>query len=185
MAKSSLSVGQKASVGVERSRSIMDQLFSKENPMIVEVFDKNGKLKYREKFHNDITNVGKDSLLNVYFDAATQLTNWYFGVVNNAAFSAFADADTMSSHAGWAEYTGYDETARVAWAPDAASSQSITNATSRTFDINATATLKGIFVTSDSTKSGTSGVLWATAAFSSTVPVTSGDVLKVTYTVNA
>jgi hypothetical protein len=45
--------------------------------------------------------------------------------------------------------------------------------------------LKGIFVTSSNTKNGTTGTLWSTAAFASTVDVSNGDSLKITYTVNA
>jgi hypothetical protein len=134
---------------------------------------------------NGIVDVGKVSLLDVYFRNQAQIATWYFGLVNNAAFSAFAAADTMASHSGWAEMVGYDEATRVAWAPDAAAANSISNTTAATFAINAAATLKGIFVSSSSTKSGTSGTLWSTAAFAATVDVSNGDSLKLTYTVNA
>jgi hypothetical protein len=53
-----------------------------------------------------------------------------------------------------------------------------------TFTINASATLYGLFISSVSTKSGTTGTLWATAAFTSTKAVSSGDTLKITYTVS-
>ena len=137
------------------------------------------------EFPNGITNVGKNSLLGVYFHADTQISTWYVGLVDNAGFSAFAAADTMSSHAGWTESTAYSEATRNEWTEDAAASQSITNSTALTFTMNGTATIKGIFVVSNSTKGGTTGTLWSTAAFASTVAVNSGDLLKVTYTVSA
>jgi len=153
-----------------------------------------GKFKvehYRQNQHigtydlnNDIVNAGKNSILGVQFHADTQITAWYIGLVDNSGFTAFSNSDTMSSHAGWNEFTTYSETNRVAWTPDAAASQSITNATARTFTISGSGTLKGIFVTSNNTKSGTSGTLWSTAAFAALVTVASSDQLKVTYTVN-
>jgi hypothetical protein len=47
-------------------------------------------------------------------------------------------------------------------------------------------TVKGLFLISDSTKGGTTGTLFSTAAFTGgTQAVNSGDTLKVTYTVAA
>ena len=90
----------------------------------------------------------------------------------------------MSSHAGWNEFTSYTEGNRVAWGPGSASSQSVTNSTPATFNINGSGTVKGVFIVSNNTKSGTAGTLWATALFGADVPVTSGDQLKITYTVS-
>ena len=68
----------------------------------------------------------------------------------------------------------------------AAASQGVTNGTTSDFTMNATATIKGLFLNSDSTKSGTAGLLFSTAAFSGgNQSVNSGDTLKVTYTVSA
>lgn len=135
---------------------------------------------------NGIVDVGVNSLLDVGFRNQIQIATWYMGLVDNSGFTAFADADTMGSHTGWNEFTTYSEAARVTWSPDAATSRSISNSTtSADFSINGSGTVKGIFITSDSTKSGTTGTLWATAAFASTVSVVNGDVLKVTYTISA
>jgi hypothetical protein len=90
----------------------------------------------------------------------------------------------MASHAGWTESTDYDEVSRVTWNPDAAASRAVTNSTTVDFTMNATKTIKGIFITSNNTKGGTTGTLWATAAFSSNASVVATDVLKVTYTVS-
>lgn len=180
----SLKISDAAAMSMVRGRNTESPL-SLAGKFKVEIFDKDGKLKYTEDFHNDITNVGKNSILGVQFHADTQITAWYTGIVDNAAFSAFAAGNTMSSHSGWAEFTTYSQSTRVQWSPGSASSQSITNGTPMTFDITGSGTLKGIFIVSESTKGGTTGTLWSTAAFTSTVPVTSGDQLKVTYTVNA
>lgn len=148
--------------------------------------NKDGEEVGRYSFHNDITNEGKGQILDIMFHDATQIasTSWYIGLISNSGYSALAAGDTMASHSGWTEATGYTESTRVAWGPGASSSQTTTNASPATFDMNATATIKGIFVTSNSTKSGTSGKLWATGLFSADVPVNNGDQLKVTYSVS-
>jgi hypothetical protein len=132
---------------------------------------------------NGIVDVGLNSLLDVYFHNQTQIATWYIGLIDNAGFTALSNSDTMSSHTGWAESTAYDEATREEWLEGAAASRSITNSTPAEFTISATTTLKGIFVTSNSTKGGTTGTLWATAAFSSTVGVQDNDILRITYTV--
>jgi hypothetical protein len=148
---------------------------------------RDGKLLDTYDFNNDITNEGKNQLFEIMFHDGTQIASasWFIGLISSSGYSALAAADVMNSHGGWTEATGYTQSTRVAWGPGTAASQSITNASPATFDINATATIKGIFVTSNSTKSGTTGKLWATALFSADVPVTSGDQLRVTYTVSA
>lgn len=143
-----------------------------------------GKLLGIYRLPNGIVDVGLNHILETQFRAGSQVTAWYMGIVDNSGFSAFSNSDTMSSHAGWSESTAYSQANRVQWSPDAAASRQTTNSTPAEFSINGTATLKGIFITSSNTKSGTTGTLWATAAFSSTVAVTSGDTLKVTYTVS-
>ena len=145
---------------------------------------RDGKVLSEFDVDNGIVNVGKNKLLDVMFGAVAAISPWYLGLVDNASFSAFAAADTMASHAGWIENDDYGEATRPEWTEGAAASQSITNATAVTFTMNATATIKGIFVTSVDTKNGTTGTLWSTAAFNSTVAVQNGDLLKVTYTVS-
>jgi len=136
---------------------------------------------------NDITNEGKNVLFSVMFNdgTATAGASWCIGLISLSGYSALAATDVMSSHAGWTEFTGYTQATRVAWGAGAPASQSITNASPATFDINASGTVKGIFVTSQNTKGGTTGRLWSTALFSADVPVTNGDQLRATYTVSA
>ena len=150
----------------------------------VEHYDKDGNLKGTYDIPNGIVDVGLNDILDVAFHVGSQITAWFIGLVDNSGFSAFADADTMASHAGWNEFTTYSEATRVAWAEDAPASRSITNTTSSDFSITGTGTIKGIFLISNNTKSGTTGTLWATAAFASNVAVVNGDSLKITYTVS-
>jgi hypothetical protein len=153
----------------------------------VQHLDKDGNVKATYKFPNDITNEGKNTIFDVMFHDATQIasTSWYIGLISNSGYTALAASDTMGSHGGWTESTAYSQSTRVAWGPGAASSQATTNSSPATFDMTGTATIKGVFITSNSTKGGTSGKLWATALFSADVPVVNGDQLKITYTVSA
>jgi hypothetical protein len=134
---------------------------------------------------NAVTNEGKNKLFDVMFDSATQITAWYIGLIDNTSYSSSPVTDTMSSHAGWIEHTAYDEATRQTWDAGPAASQAITNGTAATFTISATGTLRGIFVVSNSTKSGTTGTLWSTALFASTLAVADNDQVKITYTVSA
>lgn len=133
---------------------------------------------------NTVMTVGKNSALDVIFRAQTQITTWYLGLIDSAGFSSINAANTMSDHATWSEWTNYSEGTRQQWTPSAAASGSITNSSAATFSINASGTLRGLFLVSDNTKGGTSGVLWAATTFSSTVAVVNGDSIKLTYTVN-
>lgn len=153
------------------------------NPIQVEHI-RNGEVIAVYDTINGIVDVGLNKLLDVGFRNQTQIATWYMGLVNNSGFSAYANGDTMSSHAGWTEFASYDESNRPTWSPGAASGRAISNGTAVTFTISATGTIRGIFLTSDNTISGTTGTLWATASFASTVSVVDNDVLKVTYTIS-
>lgn len=140
-----------------------------------------GTVAWQERFANAPTTAGLNAMLSVTFAGGSQTGTWYFGLVNNSGFSAFAASDTMSSHSGWTELTDYSESVRQEWAEGTPASGILGTTTVATFTINATVTIKGAFVTSSSTKSGTSGTLWATGAFSSNQSLTSGQTLQVTY----
>jgi hypothetical protein len=163
----------------------MDQKAKLAGRFVVEHRDVDGNLKGTYEFPNGIVDVGLNHILETEFGGGAQVSTWYIGLVDNSGWSAFADADTLSSHAGWTESTNYTESNRVTWADDAASSRSKTNSTTADFSINASGNLKGIFVSSNNVKStGNTGTLWSTAAFSSVVATANGDTLKVTYTVS-
>lgn len=136
---------------------------------------------------NGIVNVGLNHILETQFRGGSQITTWYIGLINNAGFSSLSNSDTMASHAGWAETTAYSNSTRPAWGPGEASNRQITNATPVDFNMNGTVTVKGLFICGGAganTKGGTSGTLWSTATFGSTIALNSGDVLKVTYTLS-
>ncbi len=113
-----------------------------------------------------ITNQGIDHVLDVALHDGTKVATWYVGLIRDDNFSGLAPADTLASHAGWEEATEYSETARQEWVEAAAASQVTATTTEAAFTINADVTLKGFFIASSSTKSGTTGTLLATVLFS-------------------
>lgn len=142
-----------------------------------------GTVRWSDTAKNGVTNLGLNKILDVMFHGTTPITTWYIGLIDNSGFSALAAADTLASHAGWTELTGYSGN-RKEWTEGAASSQSTTNATSVDFVASGSGTVYGVFLAE--VASGTSGLLWATAALSGgTQALTSGDTLQVTYTVTA
>lgn len=150
----------------------------------IEHFNRAGELLGTYDVPNGIVDEGLNHILETQFNGGSPVTAWYIGLVNNASYSAFANADVMNSHAGWIEATAYAEATRPEWTAGSATGRSITNAAVVDFSVNATITFKGIFITSNATKGGTTGILWSTAAFSSPVSASNGDTLKVTYTVS-
>lgn len=135
--------------------------------------------------HNIVVNEGLDYLLDVGLSAASQLTSWYIGLFKGN-YTPLA-TNTGATIAGAAtEATEYDEATRQAWTEAGVSSQTITNTASKaTFTINDTITAYGAFLVSSSTKSGTSGKLFAAARFSASRSLIATDELLVTYQVQA
>lgn len=181
-----LNIKDEAIPTISRGRNLNEKLPLR-GRFLVELVDKDGNVKHKEEFDNDIVNQGKNDLFDTMFHDATPVasSSWFIGLISSSGYSALAAADTMVSHAGWTEFTSFSQGTRVAWGPGAAASQSITNASAATFDVTGSGTVKGIFVCTQSTKGGTSGRLWSTALFSSDVAVNNGDQLRVTYTVSA
>ena len=154
----------------------------------IECIDKDGNLKWKAESKNLVVNVGLQSMNSVYFASGTQITTWYIGLYGAAASNNPADTDTMSSHAGWTEEIGYSNATRPACTFGVATTADpsvITNSASpASFNINATATIGGAFLTSNNTKGGTTGTLFSAADFQSpgNRSVVLGDTLNVTYT---
>ena len=133
-----------------------------------------------------MVNVGLKDMNDKYFAGSSYSATWYLGLITGPGVTTSA-SDTMSSH-GWTEFTGYSNSTRVTCSFGSATTANpsvITNSGSpAAFSINATGTVGGAFLTSNNTKSGTTGILFSEKAFSSPGDrsVVSGDTLTVTYT---
>ena len=89
----------------------------------------------------------------------------------------------MASHAGWAEDQNYSQGARPTASFAAAASGSKALSSAAVFTMNAGTTIKGCFLTSISTKGGTTGTLYSAGLFTGGDKVMqSGDTLNVSYT---
>ncbi len=146
----------------------------------VECYGQDGKLKWVDGFENLVVTAG----LNKYLDATlkTGLTTpaWYVGLKGTGTPAA---ADTMASHATWAEITPYSDATRPAWTAGTIASGSVDNSASKAvFNVNASSTVFGCFMADNSTKGGTTGTLLGAGDFSASRAVVSGDTLNVTVT---
>ena len=154
-------------------------------------YDSEGNLKWSDTIENTVVTAGKNSLLDVYLRAQTQITAWYFGIISSVSYSAIAAGDTPSSHSGWREAGNanaptYSEGVRQTAAWSAASSGSIATSSAASFSITSSGTVKGAFLISVSTKDGTSGTLYSAGLFTvGDKVVSSGDTINVTYTASA
>lgn len=146
-----------------------------------EVRRADGRLKKSSWLLNGITDAAIEDNEEVYFRSGTQRPNWYAGLISSGGFSALDSGDTMSSHAGWLEWTGYDEAGRPQWSPPAASGRRLLNSSAMTFTQSSPATLQGLFLASSNTKGGTAGLLWCTAPFDSAESLLQGEVLRLYY----
>ena len=146
---------------------------------VFEAFDKDGNLKWREEVDNLVTTVGMNDMLDKYYAGSSYTAAHYLGLAGSGTKAA---GDTMSSHAGWSEVTGYAAATRpaITWSAASSGSKAASGATS--FSINATVTVAGAFIATDSTKSGTTGVLVGVTDFAAPRSLASGDTLNVTPT---
>jgi hypothetical protein len=158
----------------------------------VECHDKDGNLKWSAESKNLVVNVGLQYMAGSALTSVAQITTWYLGLYGAGASNTPAAGDTMSSHAGWTEIAPYSNATRVvasfATATTANPSVVTNTASPAVFNINATATVGGAFLTSSSPKTPNSGfdagTLFSAADFGSPGDrsVVSGDTLSVTYT---
>jgi hypothetical protein len=156
----------------------------------IQCHDKDGNLKWEAETLNLVVNVGLQDMNAKYFTGSAYTATWFLGLYGSGATNSPAAADTMSSHAGWTEVVAYSQATRPACTfgtPTTANPSVATNSASpAVFTINGTTTVGGAFLTSNSTKSGTTGTLFSAADFSSPGDraVVSADTLSVTYTLS-
>jgi len=156
----------------------------------VQCHDKDGNLKWEAEAPNLVVNVGLQDMNAKYFTGVAYTATWFLGLYGSGATNTPAAGDTMSSHAGWTEVVAYSQATRPVCTfgtPTTANPSVATNSASpATFSINGTTTVGGAFLTSNSTKGGTTGTLFSAADFSAPGDrsVVSADTLSVTYTLS-
>jgi len=151
----------------------------------VECLDGNGEQKWLAEFDNLVVNEGLDDAIDKYFKGSSYNAAFYVGLTDGTP--TVAAGDTMAGHAGWAEVANYSEGTRPSLTLGSVASQSVDNSASKaSFSVTASVTIGGCFVSTNSTKSGTSGTLYGGGAFSGgDKSADNGDTLNVTVTLTA
>lgn len=128
---------------------------------------------------NGVTNAGLNYVGGVSFCGGTQFSTWYIGLISTASFSTLSASDTMSSHAGWLEFSSYSGN-RPQWTNSSAS-QRVSSSATFSFAITAAGSLSGIFIVSNATNGGTTGTLFSTVQLPTPAVVSSGQTVVATY----
>lgn len=144
----------------------------------IECFGPDGAKKWEMHGENLVVDEG----INYIFENDSAAASLFVGLKGTGTPAA---ADTMASHASWSEDTNYSEATRVAFTEDASSTdEAISNSGSpAAFSMNATTTIFGSFLTTNSTKGGSTGTLISVKDFSASQAVGSGDTLNVTHSI--
>jgi hypothetical protein len=146
---------------------------------------RNGQLLWEERFKNLVVTAGRNKYLDATLKTGLAAPSWFVGLITGpGAGNTYAAADTMGSHAGWAEDTGYSNATRPAFTPGTIASGSVDNSAAKaSFSINATVTIAGSFMADNSTKGGTTGTLLGEGNFTGgDRAAVNGDTLNVTVT---
>ena len=119
----------------------------------VTAFDENGVEQWTDEVRNKIVNEGLNWLINAAYVNGQVSSAQYIGLTNGSP--TIAAADTMSSKA-WSENQNYSEGTRQLWNKTGGGTGSAGNATNKAiFNINASTTVGGIFLTTSNVKGST------------------------------
>ncbi len=144
---------------------------------------RNGEVVWVEDGFNLIVDTGINDALDKWLKGSTYTAAFYVGLTDGTPTAAAGD--TMASHAGWVEVTDYAEAVRQTLTLGAVAAKTVNNSASKAaFTINGTTTVGGAFLTTNSTKGGSTGTLISVKAFTGgDRAVAADDVLNVTVTV--
>lgn len=153
---------------------------------VSDILCRNAFVAWEEAMENLVVTEGKDDLLTNYLKGSAYTAAFFVGLVDNAGFTAYAAGDTAAQIGGtngWAESVAYSNANRPTWTGGTAAAGSIDNSgLPASFNINATATIRGGFLVTTNTKGGTTGKLYGENDFAASRSVLNGDTLNVTIT---
>lgn len=164
--------------------------------------DSEGNVKWEENIPNLVNAVGKELMLNTLLRTSGTYTTVgpFLGLIGTTSPTFGTGSDTMTSHAGWTEFTNYTVggsavrgTAVFAASTSTGSTPAnVTTcaATAITYTITgAGGNVTGCFLVTgsgaSSTQSNTGGVLYSAGAFATAKITTAGDTVSVTYSTTA
>lgn len=145
-----------------------------------------GQEKWSDTFHNKVVNVGLQDMNAKYFKGVGYSAVFYLGLIEGpGASNSYAAGDTLTSHAGWTEFTSYSGSRSTVTfgSATAANPSVISNSGSpNAFTISGVATtalVAGAFL---ATTTDNSGILFSAGNFTvGDKTVSDGDTLTVTY----
>lgn len=176
-----LNINDSIGTGLISNPSLMDEMMIVGKYQI-QCFDKDGNVKWNDDFHNLVTTVGKNDMLDKYLSGATWSTGTvYMGLKGTGTALA---ADTMTSHASWSELNITSVRGTVTFSAASSGSKQTSSAVAFSITAAGPTTVAGVFVVIGGTSAinNTTGVLFSAGDFSSSRSVVSGDTLNVTYT---
>lgn len=179
-----------------------NELMGVEGHYHVECRDAQGNLKWTESFPNLVNAVGKELMLDTLLRTSSTYTTVgpFLGLISGATPTFGTGTDTMTSHAGWTEFTNYTVGGTAVRGTAVFSLSTSTGSTPSnvttcqagavTYTITgAGGTVSGCFLVTgsgaSSTQSNTGGVLYSAGAFGTAKITTSGDTVSVTYSTTA
>ena len=182
MKNESLLAKMASGAGIGRG-GLMGEAAEAHGRYVVKCFDRNGNLKFEEAIENLVTTEGKNDALDKYLSGTSYTAAFYIGLISATEYSAIAATDKASAHSGWTEDTNYSQTARPTAAFSSAANGSKSLSSPLTFNITATTTIKGCFLSTAPGKGATTGVLYSAGLFTGgDKAVSEGDTLSVSYT---
>ncbi len=192
--------GDKATITLNAG-AVANETLGIEGHYHVECRDKDGNLKWEESFPNLVNAIGKELMLDTLLKGSSySVTGPFLGLISGAAPTFGTGSDTMTSHAGWTEFTNYTVggsavrgTAVFASATSSGSTPSnVTTSAASAITYTITGgggTVGGCFLVlgsgASSTQSNTGGTLYSAGAFTTAKITTAGDTVSVTYSTTA
>lgn len=162
--------------------------------------DKDGNVKWEDTIENLVVAVGKQLMFDTLLKgSAYTVVGPYLGLISGNS-NTFSASDTMTSHAGWAEFTNYTVggsavRGTAVFGSATSSGSTPTNVTTSaasaiTYTITGGGgTVGGCFLVTgsgaSSTQSNTGGTLYSAGAFATAKVTTAGDTVSVTYSTTA
>jgi hypothetical protein len=162
--------------------------------------DAEGNVKWEDSFPNLVNAVGKELMFNTFLSGSSYTTVGPFLGLIGGAGPTFAAADTMTSHAGWTEFSSYtvggsgvrgtaDFSVGASSTGTTPANVTTKSASAITFTATGSGTISGCFLVTGSgatsTINNTGGTLYSAGAFATAKIVTSGDTVSVTYSTTA
>ena len=166
----------------------------------VECRDVDGNLKWEDAFPNLVNAVGKELMLNTLLRTTGTFTTVgpFLGLISGASPTFGTGTDTMTSHAGWTEFTNYTVSGSAVRGTAVFSASTSTGSTPSNVTTCAAAaitytitgaggTVSGCFLNigGTSAQSNTTGTLYSAGAFAVAKITTAGDTVSVTYSTTA